>query len=158
MATILGIDPGYSATGISITVDGTPLCWENLKLSAKDSRAARRKLLVARLAELRSGIDMVVIEKLWGDPGVSISTAIIDFAHESNLPIKSLNPRSWKRTLLGDSDAPKAKSVEYAQTWTGDLNLKDDNEADAVCISICAHKHPELLKLAEGYERKRKKR
>ena len=156
MTTILSIDPGYSTTGIAISIDGTPLCWEILKLSSKDDLATRRKIVVNRIAELRSGIDLLVIERLWGPFGVSISTSIIDYAHEANLPIKSLNPRTWKRTLLGDSDAPKAKSVEYAQAWTGDENLTDDNGADAVCISICAHRHPELLKAAEGREKSMK--
>lgn len=149
MPTILGIDPGYTEAGIAISVDGTPLTWEVLKFPKKISRAEKRYILDRRLQELGTAVDLVVFEKLWGAPGVSFTTAIVDFAYRHKIPVVSLNPRTWKANLLGSAEAPKSASVQYARTWTGDPNLKNHNCADGICISICAHKHPELLKKPE---------
>lgn len=150
MATILGIDPGYTQAGIAITNDGKPLVWDVLKFPAGISRAEKRSILNKRLQELATAVDLVVYEQLWGHPGISFTTAIVDFAYQHNIPVKALNPRTWKSTLLGSANAPKALSVQYAQTWVNnDPKLRNHNCADSLCISICAYKHPELLKKPE---------
>lgn len=148
MGTVLAVDQSYTATGLALIIDGKPVAWEVIKTKPVLIRAARREIIVKRIKEMLTAVDMIVIEELWEAPGISLSTAIIDAAYSQDKEIKSLNPRSWKKHMLGRGDAGKDMSIQVAQLRAGQL-IKDDNIADAINIGICATSHPELLKQPE---------
>jgi Holliday junction resolvasome RuvABC endonuclease subunit len=148
MECILAIDQSYTATGIALINDGRPMAWEVIKPKTKFSRAAKREFIVKRINELLAVVDLIVIERLWEAPGISLSTSIIDVAHRQNKQIRALSPRSWKKAMLGHGNAAKAISIQIAQLSAGAIIL-DDNIADAINIGVCATKHPELLKQPE---------
>lgn len=148
MGRILALDQSYTATGLAVIIDGKPIAWDVIKPKASLSRAARRELIVKRIKEVQSVVDLIVIERLWEAPGISLSTAIIDAAYSQNIEIKALSPRTWKKVMLGHGDAPKATSIQIAQLRAGQP-INNDNIADAIHIGICADTHPELLKSPE---------
>lgn len=145
---ILAIDQSYTATGLAMLADGNILSWEVIKPASKLCRAAKRSAIVARLAGLPFVPGLLVIEEQWEKPGISLSTAIIDYAYGSGIEIKALNVHSWKKAVLGNGNGSKQDAMEKASQIIG-VTITDDNAADAICIALCAHQCPELLKKPE---------
>lgn len=148
LQVMVTLDQSYRATGMALFLGGKIVSWGVIKPSTKLSRAAKRAALMKQLAVLAFLPDLLVIEELWEKPGVSLSTGIIDYAYQIGIPIRALNPRSWKHALLGSGNARKEDAITRASQATG-VPITDDNIADAICIGLCAFNHPELLKNPE---------
>ncbi|GCE49220.1 Holliday junction resolvasome RuvABC endonuclease subunit [Thermosporothrix hazakensis] len=147
---ILALDQAYTATGWAIIDDSppiTPITWGVIKPPAKGPRAAKRRYIIDQIADLSVQPDLIVIEELWERPGISLSTALIDYAYSNRIEIKALNVLSWKKAVLGNAKATKADSLAFVSTI--DQKINDHNIADAICIGICASTSPKLLKQAE---------
>jgi Holliday junction resolvasome RuvABC endonuclease subunit len=143
---IVALDPSYTRTGYAVIEDGKPVAWGAITFP-RLSKAARRAMLKTELARYLDGVDFIVVEQLWSQPGASIIAACADAAYERNLETYAFHSRAWKKRILGAGNADKKASVLYVKNLTGWEVLHD--VADAICVGLAAAQFPEMLRSAE---------
>jgi hypothetical protein len=150
MQKIIAIDQSYTCTGLAVMLEERFIDWCSLSFGKGLSRSKKREKLTLWLNSYIIGgvATLIVLEQSWTLPGTSISIPIIDLARDQKVDCKSINPRSWKKKLLGDANAPKSASIKFASELIG-RDLADDNIADAVCIAHAAYCYPGMLKRPE---------
>lgn len=181
---VIGIDQSYTASGISIAIDGKLIRVSSTNYKGLSSRSEKRKHLVSIINRLltkasREAPEIVILcerirtfssggskRKGFGgkepqglNPGYlkmtgALIASIVDLAADYNVKVYSVDTRSWKSKVVGNSKARKGKdgkrdtkteTVEFITKLGFDLfirtnkngkDLFDDDAADSGCIAL----------------------
>lgn len=150
---IIGIDQSYTRTGIAIAADGKLKLISSINFKGTRSKSGKRKFLANTLlrifkkAKEKGTRCLVICERIrmfsGKQPFISLnyvkSTAaliavIVDVAEEFEIPVFSVDTRSWKSKVLGKSVKEKQVSIDFVEKLG--FNCSNDDEADAACIAL----------------------
>lgn len=172
---VIGLDQSYTDTGIGIAIDGKLKWVGHCSFANCNSKAEKRLLLLKRITQLHkkycSKYSIVIVTegiRLFSGQDSHISRtylssayamigSLVDLAYTLQIPIYSIETRSWKKAILGSSknslekmegvkDPKKIASVKYILhlgfqkqltyvTRNGKVRY-NDNVADAGCIAL----------------------
>ena len=187
---IIGVDQSYTKTGISLAVDNklvvvTSIAFKDCK-SKSDKRKALARVLnrILKLNCQKASESLVICERIrtfsFGGnnqgknksfmninyiktTGALIST-IVDTSVNYNIPVYSVDTRSWKAQILGSSknkqgDSQKQSAIDFVDKLGFNVGYKnskgvqkyDDDAADSACIALYGFipKSKQKLKLEE---------
>lgn len=159
---ILGIDMGTRHFAMCFMDEKEGIYHlEELNLSKIKSHKERRFkiwsiLKALNMDEMIAKPDMVVLEKviLFHKAHINVDTIkrlggltylIVDYY---NCPTYEVAVQSWKSAILGNRSATKQDSIDYVKNRYN-IDTKNDNLADAICIAEMGFKKPEKLKKVE---------
>ena len=177
----IGIDQSYTRTGVSIAADGELLLVKSLAFRGCRIKSEKRKELAKVLhkiiqANQQKASQMVILcERIRtfshsynkggnksNKPEMFISTdyikatgaliaTIVDTAYEYGIPVFSVDTRSWKSKILGNSKGSKKEgnklgAVRFVMGKGFDISsvnrkgniVYDDDAADSACIALYA--------------------
>jgi hypothetical protein len=155
---VIGIDESYKRTGISIAADGQLLKVTSIPLRSSDCPSVKRKKISNIIYQIisknisKSHEMIIIVERIRTFSQGFLSTnyikataaliaTIVDTAYEFNIPVYSVDTRSWKAKIVGTSKAKgtgknkdtKAHTLEYVKK----LGFEVDNDAaDSACIAL----------------------
>lgn len=182
---VIGIDQSYTSTGISICADGKLLKVTSIDFKGLKIKSEKRKHLsnilyrILKLNSLKASECLIICERIRTfsqghlSPAYLISTgaligSIVDTAYDFDVPVYSVDTRSWKSQVVGTNKiAPRHKheikpekmaTIEFVERLGFDLKLynKDgsikksvrgknkgkikynDDAADSACIALYA--------------------
>jgi Holliday junction resolvasome RuvABC endonuclease subunit len=160
--TILAIDQSYQCCGFAIyersvlkevkKLDFSALSKKsNIKLRNKHKRHLIRTFIQRELEKY--SIDAIVVERVRTFSHGFISaksimalaeliSVIID-AVPDNVPVFSVDTRSWKKIAIGSAKASKEDTIEWARQYTAKSICHD--EADAIAIGHAYYNDIKLL-------------
>lgn len=159
---VIGIDESYTRTGIAVTENGKLLYADSIdfkKLKTKtEKRCAVRKALNSLILNYKPKI--IICEKIRtfsqgfisksyiSATGALIAT-IVDIAFKHDVPVYSVDTRSWKSKVVGTSkhktSNKKLETIEFVKNeFDFDVEGNDDI-ADAICISLYPLKQGAIL-------------
>lgn len=143
---VLGIDQSYDCTGYAIAEDDKLMFCNSIDLSGFKSNKTKRMMIrgLVRLVVKKYKPELITIERVRMFSRGSINTkviislgsivsAVIDAA---NLPIYSVDTRSWKARVVGSGNASKEDTIDFVKNNLGISKEIDDNAADAACIAL----------------------
>lgn len=174
---VIGIDQSYQNTGISIAADGRLLLVKSLPLSSYQNNSEKRLALKNKLIYLldkmsgRANRIKIVCERIRTFSGGFLSTdyiratgalvaTIIDVARDYDVPVYSVDTRTWKAAVIGtskgDDDGNKGPAIKHIRKLGFEDSLliplkrekkgsfmKDgkhycwnDDAADSACIAL----------------------
>lgn len=184
---VIGIDESYTSTGISICADGKLLKVTSIDFKGCSNKTEKRKCLsnilyrILKLNSQKASECLIICERIRtfsqskGDyglrPNYLISTGalvatIVDTAYEFNIPVYSVDTRSWKSQVVGTTKTSKkyAKeikpekmpTIKYVESLGFDMKIYnkdgsikkslrgknkgkikyDDDAADSACIAL----------------------
>lgn len=205
---VIGLDQSYADTGISVAMDGKLRAISNCYLKNLKSNTERRKTLNNRLQNvfkrMRKKADKMgdcevvcIIERIRlqsAQPGSqhflnfayikgvgALNAMIVDLASEYNIPVYSVDTRSWKSQVVGSSkkmsnkygiDPEKWRTIQYVKSLGFEGSIKEpvsakkkkgviekngerytynDNKADSACIALYGFIPERLQKLEEEH-------
>ena len=135
---VIGIDQSYKNTGVSIAVNGKLKNVSSIWLDKFNTNSERRKELRLRLDRLfkkmalksvQSSYELVIIiERIrLQSKGFlnmdyiksigALNAIIVDTANEYNIPVYSVDTRSWKSQVVGTSKPMKNKYGVPEEKW-----------------------------------------
>lgn len=135
---VIGIDQSYKNTGISIAVDGKLKNVSSIWLDKLKSNSERRRELRLRLSKvfkkmaLKSALAscelVIIIERIrLQSQGFlnmdyiksigALNSIIVDTANEYDIPVYSVDTRSWKAQVVGTSKPMKNKYGVPEEKW-----------------------------------------
>lgn len=145
--TILGIDPGLSATGYGVLENGRPVEFGTITTSAAAAQADRLRALGEGLEEVvaRNRPDRCAIETLFfkevGARSVIRSAeargAILYVLGRHDIPVTELTPATIKLSVTGNGRASKSQMNYMVRAL---LELSDrvpEHAADAMAAAYC---------------------
>lgn len=176
MRICIGIDQSYKNTGWSICLNDKIVKYGHIDFKGLNNNSDKRKevanvinqLIQKSLTYVKSEARIVIVVeriRLRSQGFLNIkyiqSTAglictIIDVAHEYNIPVYSVDTRSWKSQIVGNAKGRKQKvlitkgknkgkyktvtdnkieTMEFVKNKLGIDVKNDDDVADAICIS-----------------------
>ena len=119
---VIGIDESYTRTGITVLIDKELYSMQSIYFTGckcnTDKRKAIRKTLYEILDDIRMNCNAdeikCIIERIRTFSGGHMSaqylittggliTTIIDVMHQYNVPVYSVDTKSWKNNIIGDS-------------------------------------------------------
>ena len=133
---IIGIDQSYKNTGISVAADGRLLLVKSLPLSSYQNNSEKRLALKNKLIYLldkmsgRAKRIKIVCERIRTFSGGFLSTdyikatgaliaTIVDVARDYDVPVYSVDTRTWKSAILGtskgDNDGNKGPAIKFVR-------------------------------------------
>ena len=164
---IIGIDQSYTRTGISVAADGKLLIVKSMSFKGAKTKTDKRKALADRLYSLLTNVRpkaselLVICEKIrtfshGGKAGGNsfISTnyikstgaliaTIVDTAYAFDVPVCSVDTRSWKSRVVGTSKGGKEPTIDFVRHLGFDISIHtkkgvkyDDDAADSACIAL----------------------
>ena len=145
---ILALDPGtkcgWAITGACGSRYSSGV-W-NLKPNKFDSGGMRFVELYTKITNIISDVDLIAYERVERHSstyaahvyGVIISV-IQGIGEEYLIPYKGIPVGTIKKHATGKGSAKKEAMVLAAQARFRDVDIKDDNHADALCILAYAH-------------------
>lgn len=157
---VAGIDPSLAATGVSLS-------WkDNFTVKSKHAEGDDRlRLLYAKIKSELIGVDFVVIEDLpvnaksAGLTGMS-QGAVRMALRDLNIPYAKLPPSTLKKAAIGKGNASKVdlrKGLEDLEVIGDiDINIKDDNQVDALFLRECGRSllgYSTLLSMPEALDK-----
>ena len=157
---VIGIDESYKRTGISIAADGQLLKVTSIPFRSSDCPSVKRKKLSNIIYQIisknvsKSHEMFIIVERIRTFSQGFLSTnyikataaliaTIVDTAYEFNVPVYSVDTRSWKAKIVGTSKPKgkgknkdtKAPTLEYIKKLG--FNVGDDSDAaDSACIAL----------------------
>lgn len=164
----IGIDQSYTRTGIAVSGNG-----KLIEVTSVDfgniSKFEKRMMIVKKLEELfdkyKPGV--VIVERVrqftggnnayismnMMKAGTELITTICDFAYKNDVPVYSVDTRSWRKQVVGSAVTKggdkKLATMQFVKEKGFDVN---DDAADAACISLYAFVKKENRKLRkEGW-------
>jgi len=183
MKISIGIDQSYKQTGLAISIDGKIHKIKSIEYKGCECNSEKRKRIIKVLhsainyclSEVKVDpqndiVDMIIIvERIrlssqgflnWGfiKGNSALVATIVDTAYEHDVPVYSVDTRSWKSRIVGSSKGRKTKvlitkgknkgkhktvedkkgpTMDFVKTLGFDVKGNDDM-ADAACISLYA--------------------
>lgn len=191
---VIGIDQSYADTGVSVGADGVLKSLSHIDLEGYSCNSDKRYIISDRLDKLLLRMNskakdvQIIIERirLKSDGFVSmdyiksmgaLNATIVDTAYKYDIPVYSVDTRSWKKQVVGTSkpgenpygiDEKKWPTIEYligmgyekyliktvpkrkkkGVITKGELRYTyNDNIADSACICLYGFISPELQHL-----------
>lgn len=135
---VIGIDQSYKNTGISIAVDGKLKNVSSIWLDKLKSNSERRRELRLRLSKIFKKMALksvsascelvIIIERIrLQSQGFlnmdyiksigALNSIIVDTANEYDIPVYSVDTRSWKAQVVGTSKPMKNKYGVPDEKW-----------------------------------------
>ncbi len=140
---ILAIDPG---TKCGWAIDKKHSGVWNLKPNKFDSGGMRFVELYGHIRKVIAGVDLIIYERVERHSSTyagHIYGGIIAVVHgiceEFLVPYKGIPVGTIKKHATGKGSAKKEAMILAAQARFRDVNIKDDNHADALCLLGYAH-------------------
>lgn len=148
---ILCIDQSYSRIGFAVIGRKKIYCAESMDLTKLKTPTNKRNAV----REMTRGLiekwnpRIVVVERVRFFAGAYITTVALPLAaltavivdssaNYFNLKTYAINTQSWKKTILGDSNAKKADAVAWIDEMFG-LKVNHD-AADAACMGFAIYR------------------
>lgn len=190
---VIGIDQSYTRTGISIAADGkllkvSSIDFRNTSLPSEKRKKLSRVIHYILSKNHHKAKEVIILcERIrtssnFGnkkDFGLkphylkmtgALIACIVDTAYEFNVPVYSVDTRSWKSKIVGSSKAKikngkrdaKSDTIKFVQKLGFDLFVRykttgknkgepiyDDDAADSACIALYGFlpKNQQMLKL-----------
>lgn len=175
MNAAIGIDQGYTATGIAVVNENNEvISVKEIKKKAKESRLSFRKRLRRELKNIykKAENDNLQIKAVMTErvrtftseknatksffmavktitAHTQIITTVADYAYIKETPTYEVDTRSWKSKIVGTSKPDKKGNRKQPTidyiAKTYGLELTD-NEADAICIALYYFANDPILK------------
>lgn len=168
--TYIGIDPGITgAVAIFGNTDLAPwVCSVPTRKTSKGRRELDREILAKMLGAFTGR--RAVIEKVNAAPmrgRLQGTTSMFSFGlgyglwlgilQTLEIPYIEVDPRKWKRAILGGTPKDKAAAIGYVQRFYPTVDLKvtprcrtlSDGKADAICIAEYARREWRTRELLE---------
>lgn len=159
---VIGIDESYTRTGIAVIENENLLYAGSIDFKKLKTKTEKRIAIRNVLNKLILGYEpkMIVCEKIRtfsqgfisksyiSSTGALIAT-IVDIAFVYNIPVYSVDTRSWKSKVVGTSkhrtENKKLETIEFVKRkFNFDVEGNDDI-ADAICISLYPFKQGAIL-------------
>lgn len=156
MSRVMGLDLSLTATGLALVVDGEVVEATRIRTTGK-----KNDDLAARRARLNGGIfqpvmeeaaafvpDLVVIESpsygsKFGSPHdrSGLWWMVVDCLFDLGAPVGTVSPQGRAKYGTGKGNADKATVYAAAQKTYFDVELADDNVADAVLLAAMGSRY-----------------
>lgn len=151
---VLGIDPSYKNTGISIAIDNKLIMVSSLSLAKYKTNAKRRQILRGYLATVMKEYnpDYIIVERVrqFSNSFMNIKVIgalatlialIVDVAFLFDKEVFSVDTRAWKTQVVGSIDKTakdkKLATKEFVKKQVIESFLNDDDDAcDSACIAL----------------------
>lgn len=158
---VIGIDPSYNNTGISICKNGVLTNIRSVHLSTLENNSERRNHLAKVLYTLFSKVvEMakyevlevyVIIERIRLQSqgyinidyikGVgALNAVIVDTAKQFNIPVYSVDTRSWKSAVVGTSKPQRNKYGIDPEKWPTIQYVKSLGYEEKILIPVSNRK------------------
>ncbi len=154
--TILGIDPGLSATGWGVIMVHDRKSLEKFVASGRITTSANEEYAV-RLQRIfremllvidRYAPSLVAIEEVFvnRNPTSTLklchgrAAAMVAAAHRE-IPVKEFHNRTIKNTIVGKGNADKHQMQTMIGYLLPNIDTTNEHEIDAICAALCAHQH-----------------
>ena len=151
--TVIGIDESYKNIGISVIKDNEVIKHKSYSYKGCKNKTEKRKYVKKMIKYFtnRYKCDIIILERVrhfsagfMSKSYIAATSAliacIVDTAYEFNIPVYSVDTRSWKSQIVGTSkhkenESKKQPTIDFVQNVLG-IDVKDDDEADAICIGL----------------------
>ena len=151
---VLGIDPGYSKTGFAIIEDKKLIESMCLDLSKHKTKREKRKIIKNYIQYFESlhKPSKVIIERvrlfshgfISTKTIVALGTIISSVIDATELDVYSVDSRSFKKRVVGNSSCSKADVIKWVYKKFG-IDVEED-EADSIAIAYYQFVENPLLK------------
>jgi len=151
---VLGIDPGYSKTGFAIIEDKKLIESMCLDLSKHKTKREKRKIIRQSIqyAEGMHKPSRIIIERvrlfshgfISTKTIVALGTIIAAVIDSTELDVYSVDSRSFKKRVVGNSSCSKADVIKWVHKTFG-IDVEED-EADSIAIAYYQFIENPLLK------------
>lgn len=172
---VIGIDESYTCTGVALVEDNKVLKYKKIDFKGCKNKSQKRKRLNRFLnkilkdlveVKMKPSSDIIIIcERIrtFSQRGLApnylkatgaLIATIVDVAYEYDIPVYSVDTRSWKSQVVGTSKGDKDGdrkmptiefvkklgidvSYEHMNKKTKEVEIRyDDDVADAICIAL----------------------
>ena len=159
---VIGIDQSYKRTGISIACDGKLMVVKSMDFNGLNDNTLKRHALSEQIEAIivknfvKTKRIEIICERIRTFSGGFISTnyikstgaliaTIVDIAYKYNVPVYSVDTRSWKSQIIGTSKGGKQPAIEFIERLGFSLclgtdkngnKIYNDDAADSACIAL----------------------
>ena len=174
---VIGIDQSYVDTGISIAYNGKIKAISSVKLKSCKNNTERRKLLKNRLIQVFTSMQqkasessnceiVCIIERIRlqsAQPGEkhflnfpyikgigALNALIVDTAYDFDIPVYSVDTRSWKSQVVGSSKPLSNKYGIASEKWPTILYIKKLGWEKAILEEVSNKKKKGVIKETNG--------
>lgn len=165
---IIGVDPSYKNTGISICVDGRLKAITSLRFSKSQSNSEKRNLLSEKMEHVISNVCLpkskditVIIERIRLSSegyinmdyikGVgALNAVIIDVASRHNIKTFSVDTRAWKANVVGTSKPQANKYGIDPKKWPTIKYIVALGFEDRILSKVSNSKKKGVVKIIDG--------
>lgn len=159
MATVVGIDPSLTSTGLAILSDGNPTTLETIGHHTRNgqSYAHRSDRIVSQTRAvidcLRShtpagGYQLAVIEgpayahhNAYTHDGAGLWWGIYSAIRAKRVPIAVCAPQTRAKWASGRGNAPKAEILALVRSWWPETTIRNHDIADACVLALMGAHH-----------------
>ena len=147
---IMGIDPGLNSTGWGVIQSyknkETYLSHGVIKTNNKEKLGERLNLIHKELISLITKFkpDFISVEKIFSnsnaDSTLKLGKArgiVFLVAAQKKINISEFTPNTVKKNLVGYGHANKLQIIEMIKRIYPNINIIDDNAADALAVATC---------------------
>lgn len=144
---VLAIDQAYKHSGFSIFKDGEYLIHGSYIVDKDDSSEVRYEKFIDNIKNLIDTYkpDLVITEKAWLGPNAKVYSLISEligiircYCFLKEIKFDTIQVTTY-RSKLGIKNK-KEYVIEYIQKSFPDLELKNDDESDAICLGLYGSK------------------
>lgn len=169
---VIGIDQSYADTGISIAYNAKIKVISSFKLKGYKNNTERRKMLKNRLiqvftstrqkaSELGNCEVVCIIERIrvqnskFFSPDYlksmgALNALIVDLAYDFNIPVYSVDTRSWKSQVIGTSKPLNNNYGIAPEKWPTILYIKKLGWEKAILEEVSNKKKKGVIKEING--------
>lgn len=144
---ILAIDQAYKHSGFSVFKDGEYVNHGSYVVDKNDNSEVRYEKFIENIKNLIEEYkpDLVVTEKAWLGPNAKVYSLISEligiircYCFLKEIKFDTIQVTTY-RSKLGIKNK-KEYVIEYIQKSFPDLELKNDDESDAICLGLYGSK------------------
>lgn len=144
---ILAIDQAYKHSGFSVFKDGEYVNHGSYVVDKNDNSEVRYEKFIENIKNLIEEYkpDLVVTEKAWLGPNAKVYSLISEligiircYCFIKGIKFDTIQVTTY-RSKLGIKNK-KQYVIEYIQKSFPDLELKNDDESDAICLGLYGSK------------------
>lgn len=163
---VIGIDQSYTKTGISIAINNKLIKVSSIDFVGCKNNSDKRNLIRCKLTHILKKVSqmghegLIICERIRTFSGGFLSTdyikstgaliaTMVDVAYEFDIPVYSVDTRSWKSKIIGSSKADKSgnkkgPTIKFVEQLGFDVSFKtkrgkikyNDDAADSACIAL----------------------
>lgn len=149
---VLGLDTSYTRTGIAVAEDNKLIKVASIKFKGLKSKSEKRFKVTERLKAYieKYNPDVILVERTRQfsagfmsmnaiSAQITMTAIVVDVAFLYDIPVYSVDTRSWKSQILGTSKPKDGNKKGYAIDFVKSLGFDvydDDDACDAACIAL----------------------